>query len=266
MTNSISDGGLRYVFFLLSALTASACAADQETQASEHDHDPVGQESQRWDSQAGNPTHATHSYLTEYAVDQLSRQLPELASYRATLVDGANRELHELPVSDPFEEELRVAVGGTNWGANHPEVAWTRARTSYAKGDKGMAYWYVGVILHYVQDMGVPAHAYHLIHQGTLTERDNFELLGLQRWAPLFDDLKADPAYAAPSDYVSWSGSWTKSDFQTAFPGKTYTLTFFPMSWWWTPSDKARFVREREGHTAVAVKYALRAAATHIAQ
>jgi hypothetical protein len=30
-----------------------------------------------WDSQAWNPTHATHSYLTEWAIDQLKGQFPE---------------------------------------------------------------------------------------------------------------------------------------------------------------------------------------------
>lgn len=244
---------------VLVALGATACGSEAPAPAVEHEH--VGHTAERWDSQGGNPTHATHSYLTEYAVDHLSAELPELASFRATLIDGANRELHELPLSDPFEEELRVAVGGTNWGADHPEVAWTRARAAYAAGDKGMAYWYVGVILHYVEDMGVPAHAFHVLHQGTFTQRDNFELLGLQRWAPKFDALRTDPAYGAPSDYVLWSGSWTRSDFQSAFPGSTYSLHFFPMSWLWASSDKSRFVSEREGRTAIAAKYALRAAA-----
>src|SRR3982750_847351 len=51
-----------------------------------------------WDSQNWNPTHATHSYLTEWAIDQLKGQWPELQQYRTPLVDGANAELHELKV------------------------------------------------------------------------------------------------------------------------------------------------------------------------
>ena len=259
MSSTRVFGGFSLLAFSALVGLAGCGAEGPATESEAHEH--VGHAEQAWDSQAGNPTHATHSYLTEYAVDQLSGQYPELATYRATLVDGANRELHELPVSDPFEEELRVAVGGTNWGADHPEVAWHRAKASYAAGDKGMAYWYVGVVLHYVEDMGVPAHAFHVIHQGNLTQRDNFELLGLQRWAPLFDSLHTDPHYAAPSDYVAWSGAWTKSDFQQAFPGTTYSLHMFPVSWLWSSNAQATFVREREGHTAVAAKLALHAAA-----
>jgi hypothetical protein len=30
-----------------------------------------------WDSKGGNPTHPTHSYLTEWAIDQLKGQSPE---------------------------------------------------------------------------------------------------------------------------------------------------------------------------------------------
>ncbi|MGD9914126.1 MAG: hypothetical protein AB7S80_08590 [Rhizobiaceae bacterium] len=42
--------------------------------------------------------HPTHSYLTEYAIDRLRGDFPELQRYRKALIDGANQELHELPV------------------------------------------------------------------------------------------------------------------------------------------------------------------------
>ena len=242
------------------ALASFACATGCASDAAPPEA-AVDKTDQGWDSQGGNPTHATHSYLTEFAVDQLSGWYPELATYRSFIVDGANQELHELPLTDPEEESLRKEADGTNWACNHPEAIWNHARASYAAGDKQKAYWYVGIILHWVEDMGVPAHAFHVYHQGTLGSQDNFELLGLQRWAPKFDALRTDPAYGAPSDYVLWSGSWTRSDFQSAFPGSTYSLHFFPMSWLWASSDKSRFVSEREGRTAIAAKYALRAAA-----
>ena len=247
---------------VLVALGATACGSEAPAPAVEHEH--VGHTAERWDSQGGNPTHATHSYLTEYAVDHLSAELPELASFRATLIDGANRELHELPLSDPFEEELRVAVGGTNWGADHPEVAWTRARAAYAAGDKGMAYWYVGVILHYVEDMGVPAHAFHVLHQGTFTQRDNFELLGLQRWSPSFASINvSDPGFRAPSDYVAWSGSVSADHFHRVFPGQTYNRLFFSSSWLWISRKQATFFHDREGTTAMITAWALESAVTN---
>jgi len=43
--------------------------------------------------------HSTHSYLTEYALDQLQAQYPDLKKYRAVMVEGANQEMHELPVT-----------------------------------------------------------------------------------------------------------------------------------------------------------------------
>src|SRR4051812_17668108 len=52
-----------------------------------------------WDSIKHNPTHPTHSYLTEFGIDQLAPSRPELRQYRAQLIEGANQELHELPVS-----------------------------------------------------------------------------------------------------------------------------------------------------------------------
>jgi hypothetical protein len=247
--------------WLLASLPfAAGCAADASTAAPE----ATAQTQEGWDSQAGNPTHATHSYLTEYAVDHLSPEYPELATYRATIIDGANQELHELPVSDPELEWLRQQAGGTNWAADHPEVVWSYAQDYYASGDKTRAYRYLGIVLHWVEDMGVPAHAFHVIHQGTLTQADNFEILALQKWAPLFDLTASDPYYMAPSDYVVWSGTVTASDFHATFPGKTYSRSFFGTIWWFLSSKQSNFVKEREGRTAVMAEWALRAAADQL--
>ena len=50
-----------------------------------------------WDSAHPlNRTHPTHTYLTECALQRAG--LPELEKYRAVLIDGANSELHELPI------------------------------------------------------------------------------------------------------------------------------------------------------------------------
>ncbi len=245
--------------YLLTMLPLAACAADAQTP------EPTPAETQDgWDSQAGNPTHATHSYLTEYAVDQLKAQFPELATYKTTIVNGANTELHELPVTDPDLESLRVAADGTNWAANHPEVIWHKAQDAYRAGNKDRAYFLTGIVLHWVEDMGVPAHAFHVIHQGTFSLRDNFELLALQKWAPLYSSINhSDPAYTAPSDYMSFSGVWASTDFQAAWPGVTYTRSFFSSSWLWASNKEATFVENRQGRTATLTKWALYAAVTH---
>jgi hypothetical protein len=243
---------------VFSIATLAGCASGST------DPESTSQEDQGWDSQSGNPTHATHSYLTEFAIDQLSPDFPELATYRATIVDGANQELHELPVSDPEKEALREAAGGTNWACTHPEVVWNLARESYAAGDKEKAYWYVGIVLHWVEDMGVPAHAFHVYHQGSFSQRDNFELLGLQRWAPTFDSISVDwPAFSSPADYVEYNGEVTQYDFEAAFPGQTYNTRFFPMTWLFISHTQSSFVRSREGTTAVVAEWALYSAVTN---
>jgi hypothetical protein len=253
---------LRFAFLVAAAslllagcLVASADPSDPET---------VRQVGQEWDSQDGNPTHATHSYLTEYAIDRLRWRFPELQTYRALLVDGANRELHELPLSDPEEEALRVEAEGTNWGASHPERTWRRARAWYAAGDRARAYWYLGMVLHWVEDMGVPAHALHVVHQGTFAERDGFEVLALQSWSPSFNAVNRwNPRYGAPSDYVAFSGAWAAQDFAETWPGRAYTRTFFPTVWLFTSRAQAQFVRNRQGRTAVVTEWALESALTH---
>ena len=46
------------------------------------------------------------------------------------------------------------------------------------------AYFLVGIILHMIEDMGVPAHAHKIYHQGNATEFDNFEFMSLSTWKP----------------------------------------------------------------------------------
>ena len=258
----MNDGTSRFaisISFLLGLGGLAGCAADTSNPSA---NETTAHADEGWDSQDGNPTHATHSYLTEYAIDQLKAQFPELQTYRANIVDGANRELHELPVSDPAQEALRQEIVGTNWACDHPERLWTHAKASYAAGDKAKAYWYVGIILHFVEDMGVPAHAFHVIHQGSLSQKDNFELLGLASWSPSYSAITvSDPYFGAPSDYVVWNGNNAKSHFNSVFPGVTYTRTYFASSWLWISSKQATFLHNREGNTAVAAKFALLAAA-----
>lgn len=249
---------LQFLPFL--ALFAAGCIAEPTAPEGQ---EPVGATEQAWDSQDGNPTHATHSYLTEFAIDQLKARFPELQTYRAQLVDGSNRELHELPLTNAEQESLRREVEGTNWGCNHPERMWARARNTY-RANKGKAYWYLGILLHYVEDMGVPSHALHVVHQGTFSQKDNFELLALQSWSPSYSAInRTDPRWLTPDAYVNTSGNWSASDFTTTFPGVTYSLSFFPATWFFISSTKSTFVRNRQGRTAMVTKWALESAVTH---
>ena len=228
------------------------CSAPADTDQSE----------EGWDSAGGNPTHATHSYLTEHALDSLAWEYPNLVTYRSEVVTGANLELHELPVKDPEQEKLRVEAGGTNGGCEHPEVYWQHAQERWRAGDEAKAYWFVGILLHFVEDLGVPAHALGVWHQSSPSTWDHFELLAFQQWSPSYASInESDPWYESPADYVAFSGDWTANDFHSTYPGVTYTRTFFSKTWLFASSKEKAFLRDREGRTATIATWALDAAA-----
>ncbi len=221
------------------------------------------EQEQGWDSQDGNPTHATHSYMTEYALDQLQGTYPELKTYRDTIVYASNREIHDAALSDATLEQLRKNVGGNNWGCDHPEYVWGYAKYFYAKGDKYSAYWYLGWLMHYVEDAGVPAHAFHVYHQSSPSDWDNLEVQATQRWNPAYGLNKSNPAYSDPSSYVAFSATWATGDFTSTYPGVTYYRTFFSTSPLWASSKEKTFISNRQGRTATAVKWAMQTAMTH---
>ena len=179
------------------------------------------------------------------------------------MLTGANLELHELPVKDAEQERLRVEAGGTNWGCKHPEIFWTHAQERWLAGDHAKACWFVGILLHFVEDLGVPAHALRVWHENTPTTWDHFELMAFQKWSPSYDAINQwDPWYASPADYVAFSGAWAETDFETTYPGVTYTRTFFPKTWLFASSKKKTFMRNRQGRTATVATWALDAAAS----
>lgn len=242
-------------------LTLTACAGSAPTATNPL---PLDEHQAQWDSQDGNPTHATHSYMAEYAIDQLKATYPEVQTYRSQLVDGSNREIHDLPLSNPEQEALRIACGGNNWACAYPDVVWNTAKAKYAAGDKAKAYWYLGILLHYVQDMGTPGHAFHVYHQSSPSNWDEFEVMAFQKWYPSYSSInKTNPNFATPDQYVVWNGTWAASDFNATWPGKTYTRTFYSTSWLWASSKEKTFMRNRQGRTAVATKWALQSAVTH---
>jgi hypothetical protein len=239
-------------------LLLSGCAAAPESAPDELEDEPADI-AQHFDSQDGNPTHATHSYMAEAAIDALRGSYPELQTYRARIVDGANRELHELAVDNGVQELLRRQIGGTNAGCSKPAVLLSLARSSYAAGDKSRAFWLAGIFLHSVQDIGVPSHAFRVVHQSTPGSWDHFEVMVMQKWWPLYSTSnRVDPRFADPTAYIEWSAAWARNDFATAFPGVTYTRTFYPMSWLWASRQHKMFARERQGRTTLATMWALR--------
>ena len=204
--------------------------------------------------------HPTHSYLTEYALDQLQAKFPELKQYRAIVIEGANQELHELPVKGTLHgidlDKKRIEHKGTNAGSDDVPGWWQDAATAYASGNKELAYFETGIMLHMIEDMGVPAHANGVIHQGTLTEFDNFEAMALQKWDPDFEAVdRKDPGYADPSKYYRFSQAWTHADAPGYRDRDSFAKT------WLTASDAEKtLMRNRQARTATVALWALNAA------
>jgi hypothetical protein len=251
---SITSSIVTRPFAPLFVVALAACGAAPDPAPAES----TAKTEERWDSQDGNPTHATHSYLTEYAANQLQSWYPDLVTYRATLVDGANREIHDLVLSDPEQEALRQEVVGTNAGCMYPDRMWNHVVQAFNAGNVSKAYWYLGILLHYVEDIGVPAHAFGVYHQASPSNWDDFEVMALQGWYPSYSNIdRGDPWLSVPSDYVAWNKSWTIADWQQTFPGVTYYRTYYATSWWWASSRQKTYMENRQGRTAVAASYAL---------
>jgi len=213
-----------------------------------------------WDSKKWNPTHPTHSYLTEWAIDQLKAGAPELDQFRDQIVDGANQELHELPISGTKYgvdlEAKRQKHKGTNEGCDDIQGWWSDALTAYRAGDKQRAFFLVGIMLHMVEDMGVPAHANKVYHQGNATEFDNFEFMGLSNWKPRFDDInRADPGFADPWKYYAFSQQWTHDDAPNY-----HSRDEFSKTWTFASKEEKKLFSNREGRTCHAAKWALKSA------
>lgn len=204
--------------------------------------------------------HPTHSYLTEYAIDQIREEYPGLDKYRDILIEGANAELHELPAEGTKYgidlESKRREHKGTNAGSDDVPGWWADALAAYRAGNMEQAYFYLGVVLHMIEDMGVPAHANGIYHQGNITEFDNFEAMALQRWEPDFSSInRDDPGYDSPADYYAFSQDWTAADAPDYRDTDTFSKT------WLTASDEEEdLVRRRQARTAMVVMWALRRA------
>jgi hypothetical protein len=205
--------------------------------------------------------HPTHSYLTEFAIDELADAYPELREFGDILIEGANSELHELPVEGTAYgidlEAKRRAHRGTNAGSDDVAGWWADARAAYRAGNKQQAYYYAGVILHMVQDMGVPAHANGVYHQGTISEFDNFEAMAALSWKPDFSRVdRDDPGFADPSGYYRFSQDWAATDAPDYRDPDSFSKT-----WLTADDDERQLLSDRQARTATLSMWTLRAIA-----
>jgi hypothetical protein len=111
-------------------------------------------------------------------------------------------------------------------------------------------------MLHMVEDMGVPAHANKVYHQGNLTEFDNFEFMALSNWKPSFDAIdRADPAHAEPWKYYATSGDWARADAPDYHDRDSFSKT-----WAFAKPAERTLLRNRQGRTCHVTKWALHSA------
>jgi hypothetical protein len=215
-----------------------------------------------WDSKSGfNPTHSTHTYLVDWAIDQLKADWPELQRYHDQLVEGANQELHELTVKGTrYGLELnakRIEHHGTNEGSDDMEGWWRDALKAYRANNKDRAYFVLGIMMHMIGDMGVPAHANRVYHQGSLASFDNFEFMALWNWKPNLHGIdRSDPGYAEPWRYYRFSEDWTRTDAPNYKNRSTFSKT-----WMFAKPWERALLRNRQGRTCYVTMWALRSAA-----
>lgn len=215
-----------------------------------------------WDSDSWkNPTHPTHTYITEWAIAQLKTQAPELQQFQKQIIEGANAELHELPVSGTkYGIDLnakRIEHKGTNEGCNDIQGWWKDSLNAYRQGNKQQAYFLLGVIMHMIEDMGVPAHANYVYHQGNLTEFDNFEFMALSNWKPNFNNInRQDPGFSEPWKYYAFSQDWTHADAPNYNNPNSFSKT-----WTFASGLERTLLSNRQGRTSYLVKWALNSAA-----
>jgi hypothetical protein len=214
-----------------------------------------------WDSAAGNPGRPTHSLMTEWAINKLQASNPEVQQYRAQLIEGANEELHELTVSGQKHgidlDAKRKQHRGTNEGCDDIQGWWQDSLAAYKQGNKAQAYYLLGIMLHMIQDMGVPAHAHKVIHQGNATEFDNFEYMALSNWRPSFPKTAPkDPGHAEPWKYYAVSKNWTLRDAPSYKSRDQFSKT------WLLASQADRdLLTKRQAGTCYVTMWALQSAA-----
>jgi hypothetical protein len=214
-----------------------------------------------WDSASWkNPTHPTHSYLTEWAIDQLNNQFSEISQFRTQLLEGANTELHELKLAGTkYGIDLnakRLQHKGTNEGCDDIQGWWQDSLSAYQSGNKQRAYFLTGVMLHMIEDMGVPAHANKVYHQGNLTAFDNFEYMALSNWKPNFNNIdRQDPNFAEPWKYYAFSQEWSHADAPNYRNRSSFSKT-----WVFASRAEKTLMSHRQARTATVAKWALQSA------
>ncbi len=233
-----------------------------------------------WPSDNGkNPLNKVHTFITQYAIDQSG--VTEDNRYATAILDGANTELHELAASardieignryGVDVEAKRNEHGGTNAGCTGIQGWWSDALMAYrqslryegdqSRANRRQAYFYVGIMLHMIEDMGVPANDNGVYHKGNATEFDNFEFMSLNNWNPEYDFFRngvnqTDPGLA-PWQYYGFSQAWTSEDAPNYRSRDSFSKV-----WTFASPAEQTLLRRRQGRTAKVAQWALESAGT----
>jgi hypothetical protein len=231
-----------------------------------------------WDSNppVPLPNPDTHSRITNWAIDNLVQQFPalnELHQYRTDVVAGASKtEMHELQLSqvqqsvgNPYGlnlEVLRVQHQGTNRGTDDISGWWEEADNAYTAGQRNRAYFFLGVMLHMVEDMGVPAHANGIDHQAPQVSNplayDNLEFMAFSNWQPDFSPANIDqhdPGHLDPSLYYWVSQAWTQADAPNYLNRNSFSQT-----WTFASTAERALLSKRQACTCHVVMWTLKSA------
>lgn len=250
----IMNGFILRVWIVAAAVFCLGIAFPGES----HPCEPAG----AWDSASWkNPTRPTHSLITKAAIESLQADYPELSEYSEQLIDGANVEIHELKIKCTnygvdFNKRRAERYIGTNAGCERPDLIWEDSLEAYQNGNTELAYFTLGVLLHQIQDMCVPAHANGIYHQGNMTEFDNFEYMALWNWKPNIDDIeKEDPVFDNPWDYYEFAQAWCQEDAPDYNDRDSFSKT-----WTFASEDERWLLSIRQGAAIYVTIWAMEAA------
>lgn len=100
----------------------------------------------------------------------------------------------------------------TGSAVNKAEIYWTRAKTAYFLGDKELAYYYLGRVVHLLEDLSSTPHTHNDPHPDLLNDDEFEEYMG--RKSGDWDDNpltgEVDPAhFGFDNNYLRWGWSHT---------------------------------------------------------
>lgn len=203
---------------------------------------------------------STHTYFVDYAVEQLQTKYPDAVKYRALLREGANIEFvgplteNTLPHWVDIEERF-AAHEATRFRAGDIEGWWNDVIEAYRGGHPERAYFLLGVVLHFIQDVGVPAKAKNLDHGIGVTDFDSFEYMAAYNWT--------NPAPPKASE-ASPANLKTMLDFYSAAIAKSHEdapnyndTSSFSNTWTLASPEEQDLLIMRQQHTALMTTWVL---------